>query len=173
MYYRNQGCRCFSLTAKPTPKVTAPKPVNCLVPSCSKPQTCQQTCPKPVCCKRFNDMIQGCPRVCFSTCAQVCPRRCCGPHPPLKHIGQRPNIKINDIAQAPACPKICADVCALECPHRCCGPGSFKRSFVARTPQLAYLKNSYAYPARRFQIPATRYSKPRGFGLKKKRHTTH
>lgn len=157
-----------SATVKPTPKVTAPKPVNCLTPVCSKPQTCQQACPKPICCKRFNDMIDGCPRVCFQTCAQVCPRRCCGPHPPIRHIAQRP--KINDIPQSPACPKICADVCALECPHRCCGPGSLKRSFVPRASQLAYMKNNYAYATRRFQVPIARYSKPRGLGLKKKRH---
>ena len=163
----------FSCTVKPTPKVTATKPVNCQSPVCAQPQTCQKTCPKPVCCKRFNDLIDGCLPICFKTCAPQCPRRCCGPHPPLAKLnGQRP--KINDIPSSPACPKICADICALECPHRCCGPGSMKRSFVARVkPQLAYMKNNYAYAARRFQVPVSRYSKPRGFGLKKKRHVMH
>lgn len=169
-------------TAKPTPKVVVPKPVSCMAPVCSKPQTCQQSCPKPVCCKRFKDMVEGCPRVCFRSCEQVCPRRCCGPHPPIRDFAQRP--KISDIPEAPACPEICADVCALECPHRCCGPGSVKRSLVAQRPQLAYMKNYYSYAARNFQVPRvqipqpaqmpfSRYSRPRGYGLKKKRDATH
>ena len=160
--------------------MTTPAPVTCQSPICSSPQTCQQTCPKLVCCQRFNDMIDGCLPICFKKCAPVCPRRCCGPHPPLvkrigqrigQHIGQRP--KLNDISLS-GCPKICADICALECPHRCCGPGSLKRSFIPRrTPQLAYMKNNYAYAAKRFQVPLSRYSKPRGFSLQKKRHVMH
>lgn len=164
-------------TVKPTavPTTGKPKPVSCVAPACS-PQTCLPSCPKPCCTKkRFNDMqlIAGCPRVCFTRCDRSCPRRCCGPHPPIKGvIGQRP--KINDIPQSPDCPKICADVCALECPHRCCGPGSMKRSFISRPiPRLAYMKNQYAYNQKRYQVPASRYSNPRRFGLKKKRNTTH
>lgn len=123
--------------------------------------------------KRFNDMVlvAGCPRVCFDHCDQRCPRRCCGPHPPIKGVGLRP--KINDLPLAPKCPKICADVCALECPHRCCGPGSMKRTFIPKPiPRLAYMKNQYAYAQRRNQIPVSRYTNPRRFGLKK-RDTTH
>lgn len=174
------NCHSFPFSVKPTPKVVVPKPVSCLAPACSKPQTCQQTCPKPACCKRFRDFIDNCPKVCFRRCDQACPRRCCGPHPPVSNFAARPKIK--DIPKGPACPKICADVCALECPHRCCGPGSLKRSFVAQRPQLAYTKNyyPYAYAARKFLVPRAhipqpvrmpyyRYNRPRGYGLKRKR----
>ena len=168
--------RCHSLarpTATPTSK--KPKPVSCVAPACS-PQTCLPSCPKPCCTKkRFHDMelVAGCPRVCFSSCEQVCPRRCCGPHPPIKAtINHRP--KINDIPQSPRCPKICADVCALECPHRCCGPGSMKRAFISRPfPRLAYMKNQYAFNQKRHQVPVSRFNNPRRFGLKKKRNTIH
>lgn len=161
----------FLSIVRPTPVPTSKKPVSCAAPACV-PQTCLPTCPKP-CCKRFNDMelVEGCPRVCYRRCDQRCPRRCCGPHPPIKRIGLRP--KINDIPLSPKCPKICADVCALECPHRCCGPGSMKRSFISKAiPRLANMKNQYAYAQRRNQIPVSRYSNPRRFGLKK-RDTKH
>lgn len=166
-----------AVTARPTvtPTSKKPKPVSCVAPACS-PQTCLPSCPKPCCTKkRFHDMelVAGCPRVCFSSCEQVCPRRCCGPHPPIKAtINQRP--KINDIPQSPRCPKICADVCALECPHRCCGPGSMKRAFISRPfPRLAYMKNHYAFNQKRYQVPVSRFNNPRRFGLKKKRNTIH
>lgn len=150
----------FTSTVRPTPVPTSKKPVSCAAPACT-PQTCLPTCPKPCCKKRFNDMelVEGCPKVCYRYCDQRCPRRCCGPHPPIKGVVQRP--KINDIPLSPKCPKICADVCALECPHRCCGPGSMKRSFISKAiPRLAYMKNQYAY-AQRSQIPVSRYSNPR------------
>ena len=152
-----------------------PKQATCPPAPTCVPQTCLPACPKP-CCKKFNDhhhtmpMIAGCPKVCFKKCDQICPRRCCGPHPPLTSFGQRPSI--NSIPKSPDCPKICADVCALECPHRCCGPGSMKRSFIGyiAAPQLAYIKDSYSYGPKRVQFPLSRYSNPRRFGLKKKRH---
>jgi len=92
--------------------------------------------------------------ICFKKYAQVCPRRCCGLHPTLvKRIGQRP--KMSDISLS-GYPKICADICTLECPHRSCGLGSLKKSFIPRrTPQLASMKNKYAYAASSFhdQVP--------------------
>ena len=95
--------------------------------------------------------------ICCKKCAHVCSRRCCGLHPTLvKRITQRP--KMNDISLS-GYPKICANICALECPDRSCGLGSLKRSFIPRgTPQLAQIKNNYAYATRRFhdQVPLSR-----------------
>ena len=99
----------------------------------------------------------------FKKWARVCPRRCCGLHPTLvKPIGQRP--KMNDISLS-GYPKICADICALECPHRSCGLGSLKKSLI---PRGTYATRSFMI---RFLYNVT--VKPRGFGLKKKRHLMH